>query len=252
MHIRKILKLKVIVICICIFAFGISVNLIIQKYVQDFENKKANINLVKIITNDGKKDYKTQNENQKNIKNKIDWNALNSINKDIVGWIEIPNTNINYPILKDENLYYLTHNFERKNNENGSIFIQNQDLAKDMEIEIYGHNMKNGTMFANLSKFMNKEFFEKNSTIYIYTKESTFKGKIFAIYSKSVNEEKNSIKSLNLFEKIEYYKSQSINLGKKEDGFDKIVKLVTCSYINAKTSPTDQRYYIIAQMIRCN
>ena len=246
MPIKKILK--IIVICVCIFIFVISMNLIIQKNVQDFENKKANANLVRIITKDSKKDYK----NQENIKSKIDWNVLNSINKDIIGWIEIPNTNINYPILKDENLYYLNHTFEKKFNPNGSIFIYNQDLSKEKEIRIYGHNMKNGTMFANLSKFMNEDFFEKNSKIYIYTKESTFKGKIFAIYSKSVNEEKNSIKSLNLFEKIEYYKSQSINLGKNEDGFDKIVKLVTCSYINAKTSPTDQRYYIIAQMIRCN
>ena len=250
MCIKKILK--IVVICVCIFVFAISVNLIIQKYVQDFENEKANTNLVKIITNDVKKDGKTQNENQENIKNKIDWNALNSINKDIVGWIEIPNTNINYPILKDENLYYLNHNFERKNNQNGSIFIRNQDLSKDMEIEIYGHNMKNGTMFANLSKFMNKDFFEKNSKIYIYTKETTFEGTIFAIYSKSVDEEKNSIKSLNLFEKLEYYKRQSINLRENEDNPDKIIKLVTCSYINAKTSPTDQRYYVIAQMNRCN
>lgn len=246
MPIKKILK--IIVICVCIFIFVISMNLIIQKNVQDFENKKANANLVRIITKDSKKDYK----NQENIKSKIDWNVLNSINKDIIGWIEIPNTNINYPILKDENLYYLNHNFERKKNKNGSIFIRNQDFNTDKEIEIYGHNMKNGTMFANLSKFMNEDFFEKNSKIYIYTKEKTFEGNIFAIYSKSVNEEKNSIKSLNLFEKFEYYKKQSINLRKTEDCTDKIIKLVTCSYINAKTSPTEQRYYVIAQMNICN
>lgn len=219
---------------------------------QDFENKKANTNLVKIITNDVKEDGKTQNENQENIKSKIDWNALNSINKDIVGWIEIPNTNINYPILKDENLYYLNHNFERKDNKNGSIFIRNQDLNTDKEIEIYGHNMKNGTMFANLSEFMNEDFFEKNSKIYIYTKETTFEGNIFAVYSKNVNEESESIKRLNSSEKLEYYKMQSVKSRNIEESADKIIKLVTCSYINAKTSPTDQRYYVIAQMNICN
>ena len=250
MFIRK--NLKRIAICVCIFVFCISINLIIQKYVQDFENKKANTNLVKIITNDVKEDYKTQNENQKNIKSKINWNTLNSINKDIVGWIEIPDTNINYPILKDENLYYLNHNFERKNNKNGSIFIRNQDLSKDMEIEIYGHNMKNGTMFANLSKFMNEDFFEKNSKIYIYTKETMFEGNIFAVYTKNVNEESESIKGLNLYEKLEYYKMQSVNSRNIEESTHKIIKLVTCSYINAKTSPTDKRYYVIAQMNRCN
>lgn len=112
--------------------------------------------------------------------------------------------------------------------------------------------MKNGTMFANLSEFMNEDFFEKNSKIYIYTKETTFEGNIFAVYSKNVNEESESIKRLNSSEKLEYYKMQSVKSRNIEESADKIIKLVTCSYINAKTSPTDQRYYVIAQMNICN
>ena len=180
---------------------------------------------------------------------KINWSKLTQVNKDIIGWIEIPNTNINYPILKDENLYYLTHNFEGKSNKNGSIFIRNDNIAHDQEITLYGHNMKNGTMFSHLSNYMNKDFLNKNSKIFIYTKECTYEGNIFVAYSKGVNEEIDSIKNLNFYEKVRYYKNQGIHIENMEGDVSKIVKLTTCSYINATTIPTNQRYYVIAQII---
>ena len=62
-------------------------------------------------------------ENSSKEENKIDWNNLKSINEDIIGWIEIEGTDINYPILKDnDNLYYLKHNYLKKYNSNVSIF----------------------------------------------------------------------------------------------------------------------------------
>lgn len=194
----------------------------------------------------------SKEKNMVYIKDKIDWDKLNSINKDIVGWIEIPNTNINYPILKDENLYYLNHNYEGKTNRNGSIFIRNNDLFESEEITIYGHNMKNGTMFATLAKYINKDFLANNSKFYIYTKENTYEGHVFAAYSKGVKEEKEAIKSFNLAERVKYYKNQGENFEKLENNVDKIVKLTTCSYINTRTSPTNQRYYVIAEMVKIN
>ena len=289
MFIRKILK--IVLLNFGIIAFAISINLIIQKKIQDVENKNANDNLFQIITKKAETEeqenknvnlemYNTeetedcnQMNNDENInvqerletkeqiiklaiednkiintKDKIDWNKLSSINKDIVGWIEIPNTNINYPILKDENLYYLNHNYDGKTNRNGSIFIRNNDLFESEEITIYGHNMKNGTMFATLAKYINKDFLANNSKFYIYTKENTYEGHIFAAYSKGVDHDKGSIIKLGIDERIEYYKNQGDHLKKIENNIDKIVKLTTCSYINARTSPTDQRYYIIAEM----
>lgn len=192
----------------------------------------------------------SKEKNMVNTKDKIDWDKLNSINKDIIGWIEIPNTNINYPILKDENLYYLNHNYQGKTNRNGSIFIRNNDLFESEEITIYGHNMKNGTMFATLAKYINKDFLANNSKFYIYTKANTYKGHIFVAYSKGVKEEKEAIKSFNLAERVKYYKKQGEYFEKLENNVDKIVKLTTCSYINARTSPTDQRYYVIAEMVK--
>lgn len=188
------------------------------------------------------------NENVEKEEKKIDWDKLIAINQDIIGWIEIPNTNINYPILKDKNLYYLNHNFERQANNNGSIFIRNEDLFENQEITIYGHNMKNGTMFSELGEYIEEDFFENNSKIYIYTKNNTYEGNIFAVYSKGVNEETEAIKNLNLNQRVEYYKNSSVHSSEIENNIKKIVKLTTCSYINMKTRPTDQRYYIIAEI----
>ena len=76
------------------------------------------------------------------VKTSIDWNWLKSTNQDIIGWIEIEGTNINYPILKDnDNLYYLKHSYNQKYNSNGSIFTLDNKPFEIEETLIYGHNM---------------------------------------------------------------------------------------------------------------
>ena len=164
-------------------------------------------------------------------KETIDWNKLLEINEDIIGWIKIENTNINYPILQDnDNLKYLKHSYKGSYNSNGSIFTLNNEPFNDNITTIYGHNMKNGIMFSELSKYMNKIFLDEHSTITIYTKEE------------------NNIKLLDFENEIEYYKKASKysidNIGE----IKKIIKLSTCSYLNNHTTPTDQRYYVIAKL----
>ena len=79
----------------------------------------------------------------------IDWEKLKAINEDIVGWIKIDNTNIDYPILHSNNdLYYLKHNYMKEYNSNGSIFTINNLPFEDKETIVHGHNMRNGIMFS--------------------------------------------------------------------------------------------------------
>ena len=88
--------------------------------------------------------------------------------KDIVAWIEIENTPVNYPILKDNNnLYYLKHNFNKKYNSNGSIFTLNKDFIQDDEVIIYGHNMRNKTMFSILGNYLNTNFLKEHQIMKI-------------------------------------------------------------------------------------
>lgn len=179
----------------------------------------------------------------------IDWNELKSINEDIVAWIEIENTPVNYPILKDNNnLYYLKHNFNKKYNSNGSIFTLNKDFIQDDEVIIYGHNMRNKTMFSILGNYLNTNFLKQHQIIKIYTENKNYIATIFSCYSIGVNEESKNIRKLSYEDRILYYKSKSNIDIENIDDTGKIIKLSTCSYINAKTTPTDQRYYVVAMM----
>ena len=139
----------------------------------------------------------------------IDWNYLKSINEDIIAWIEIEGTNINYPIIKNENNYYLKHSFDKKYNSNGAIFTTNIFPFKDDETIVYGHNMKNGSMFSNLGKYLNKEFLDLHSKYKIYTVDKNYEATIFSVYSIGVNEEMQNLKLLNFDERVKYYKNIS-------------------------------------------
>lgn len=231
---------KFIMFFLIIISIGISsycLILIIKDMKEEETNESDLIELENTIIKE-KEDNKT-----------IDWNELKSINEDIVAWIEIENTAINYPILKDSNsLYYLKHNFNKKYNSNGAIFTLNKDFIQDEEVIIYGHNMRNKTMFSILGNYINTNFLKEHQIIKIYTENKNYIATIFSCYSIGVNEESNNIRKLNYENRISYYKSKSkINTENIEDT-GKIIKLSTCSYINAKTMPTDQRYYVVAMM----
>lgn len=185
--------------------------------------------------------------------NKIDWEYLKSINEDIIGWIEIENTEINYPILQDnDNLYYLKHNYLKKYNSNGSIFTLDINPFNDNETLLYGHNMSNGTMFSMLEKYLNKDFLLSHQKIKIYTPNKNYEGMIFSAYSIGIVTEKNNISNLGFDERIEYYKKASTIKVDNVEFTDKTIKLSTCSYINSRTRPTDQRYYIVAILNEIN
>ena len=179
---------------------------------------------------------------------KIDFESLKNINNDIIGWIKVGGTAIDYPILQSDNSYYLEHSYNKKYNANGSIFTFDNTLCQTPQTIIYGHNRRNGLMFAELSKYMEKDFFEKHQEFYIYTPDKTYKANIFSVYSINVFTEKSNTESKDFNEQIEYYQSKSMYKVDTNNSIKKIVKLSTCSYLNTLKRPTDQRYYVIANI----
>lgn len=114
---------------------------------------------------------------------KIDFNKLLGINKETVGWIEISNTNINYPIVQTTNNdYYLNHLIDGSINNVGSIFLdyRNDKNFNDMNTIIYGHNLKSGQMFSELSNILYGKADSK--LINIYTKDKLMTYEIFSVY----------------------------------------------------------------------
>ena len=187
-------------------------------------------------------------ETTENTDTKINWESLKSTNNDIVGWITIGGTAIDYPILKSNNSFYLEHSYNKKYNANGSIFILENNLCHTPQTVIYGHNRRNGLMFAELSNYMEKDFFDEHKDFYIYTPEKTYKANIFSVYSINVNTEKSNLENLNFEEQIEYYKQKSKYKIDTQEHIEELVKLSTCSYLNTLKRPTEQRYYVIASI----
>lgn len=229
-----------LVIFICIAMLLISSYILIRELKEFKESNSSTLELIEEVI--------TEDTNSK--ETTIDWNKLKDINDDIIGWIKINDTNIDYPILKDNTeLKYLNHSYNGKYNKNGSIFTLNRKPFNDRITIIYGHNMKSNIMFSELDKYMNKDFFDKHKYFEIYTEECNYKATIFSCYSIGVNQEENNIKLLRFEDEIEYYKNKSKIKSEENIGeIKKIVKLSTCSYINNHTVPTNQRYYIIAKI----
>ena len=117
----------------------------------------------------------------------IDFNELKSINSDVVAWIKVKNTNIEYPIVKtSNNEYYLNHSLDKTVNSAGWPFMDYKEKlnGSDKNLVIYGHNRKDNSMFGTLARTLNKEWYENkdNLEIIYITEEGTSIYKVFSNY----------------------------------------------------------------------
>ena len=180
--------------------------------------------------------------NQSTDKNKDD--ELSAINSEYKFWLKVDNTNIDYPVVQSkDNDFYLTYDFNKNPLASGSIFMDyRNNFEKDNSIIVYGHNMKNKTMFAQLTKFKDKNFFNENNLIKVEYKNNTYIYEVFSVYTADLNNEdylKVDFKDENDYKKyINYIKDKS--LYKKDielNSNDNLITLYTCSYEfeNART-----------------
>lgn len=102
----------------------------------------------------------------------IDWKSLQAVNPDVVAWIKIPSTVVDYPIVQaKDNQYYLKKGFDGKKNSCGTIFMNTDnrmDFSDDNTV-LYGHNMKNGSMFAVLNKYREEAFYKEHKEVWLFT-----------------------------------------------------------------------------------
>lgn len=114
----------------------------------------------------------------------IDFAELRSQNEDVYAWVDIEDTNVHYPILQSptDDSYYLNHTIDHVAGLPGSIYTErvNAKDFSDFNTMIYGHDMKNGTMFKDLHKFEDKEFFDTHDTVMIYTETEAKTYRVFA------------------------------------------------------------------------
>lgn len=165
-----------------------------------------------------------------------DLDTLRQVNEDVLGWIFIPDTWINYPLLQGEdNTFYLEHTWEKNPNPYGSIFLecQNSPDMTDFNTIIYGHNMLNGSMFGGLSSFAYQWYWEWNRYVYLVTDEGVFRYEIFSSYQADVDSATYGL-SYNQLKTREDFISMALENSQIDTGIipaptDRIITLSTCT-----------------------
>lgn len=197
---------------------------------------------------------------EENIENqeerKIDINKLYEENKDIVGWLKIDNTTINYPIMQNINdpNYYLHRDFYKNYSSYGTPYMAKQCNLNSDNIVIYGHHMKNNKMFGELEKYKSKDFYNNHKIITFTTLEKEYSYEIFAVFKTTVYT-KNTFRyyeNINFENKkmyddfINICKDKSLyQTGIKIKDKEKLITLSTCEYSNKNS-----RLVIVARKIK--
>lgn len=166
-----------------------------------------------------------------------DFDKLKEINTDIVGYIEVDNTNISYPVVKSsDNSYYLNHSYKKEKNNIGSIFLDYRNDLDNLSKNniIYGHGRLDNTMFGSLDNLLEDNWLnnEKNYYIRVTTPSNKMIFKVFSVYA--IEKESYYIKTY--FSNNKYFKKfletvmkRSIfNFGTNVNTGDKILTLSTC------------------------
>lgn len=197
------------------------------------------------------------NVDEKTTERMLQVQELKKENSDVIGWIEIEGTNINYPVLQGEdNSYYMTHNYKKEEVRDGSIFL---DKDYDWSIPssnllMYGHNMGDGAMFQDLLKYEYEEFYNQHPTIRFTTTTEDAEYEIISAFKSRVyyKSEKNVFRYyyfINAYNEEEYNEfvnnakeASFYDTGKTAEYGDQLMTLSTCSY-----HTEDGRFAVVAR-----
>ena len=171
----------------------------------------------------------------------VNFELLQEMNTEAVGWLYSPGTPINYPVVQSANNdYYLKHLYNGQNNSSGAIFmdaLNNSDLT-DTNTIVYGHNMKNGSMFATLQNYSEWWYYQQHPTMYYMTADKDYRIDVFACYPEPADSEVYTITFAtdgiysDYLQKI--WSRSEINVNVPMDANDKILTLVTCTTGNER------------------
>lgn len=179
--------------------------------------------------------YSEINEIASNNSDMLDKSML-EVNNEYKFWIKVENTNIDYPVAQGkDNDYYINYDFNKNENISGAIFLDyRNNFINDLNTIVYGHHMRNETMFNNLVKFKDSNFFNENNNIKIIYDGKELEYKVFSVY---VIDDKNNYLITNFNNSNEYnnyikeIRDRSLYKNDVEvTDKDKIITLSTCSF----------------------
>lgn len=179
----------------------------------------------------------------------LSFDEMMEINPDIYAWIYVPGTAVDYPVAQSmsdrDDSFYLSHNIYREYQFSGTIYseVQNRTDFHDPVTVLYGHNMRNGSMFATLLNFENTDFFDENNTVFVFTEDKLYTYLIYAAYT---YDDRHILNSFNMADEdtfLEYIDSTlhpytysgNVREGVELDADSRILTLSTCTNGAANT-----------------
>ena len=237
-HFKRLKKTHKFIIFILLIVIAVSI-IYIANYYSDKEELVQESEILNTIEIDETQITPEKTERMLQVE------ELSKENSDIVGWIEIEGTNINYPVLQGEdNNFYMNRNFQKEESVYGSLFL---DADFDWNnpssnLLIYGHNIQDGSMFHNLLNYADEEYYKKHPNIRFTTAEEDATYEIIAafrsrVYYKSEQDVFRYYYFVNPESKEEYdefvenAKEASLyDTGKTAEYGDQLITLSTCSY----------------------
>lgn len=167
----------------------------------------------------------------------VDFSSLRAVNPDVVAWLYCEDTPINYPVVQGEdNTYYLNHLFDGTWNSAGCLFLDYRNTGNfaDQNSIIYGHNMKNKTMFSVLMEYKEQAFYEEHPTMLLITPDKCYTVELFAGYIAAT---KDNAWQISFYDENEF--KEWVHSVREKSTFesnvtvsptDKFLTLSTCSY----------------------
>lgn len=259
-------KTKVLLLIFIIFFIGSLSNIINYQYKLKLEEKRIEQLKQKKLNNPKKKDIveeqhpeETSKVKEKKVLEK--YNALYKENSDLIGWIKIDRTIINYPVMqtKDDPTFYIHRDWNKKESITGLPLIDARCTLESENIIIYSHNMKNGTMFGSLKKYKEKSYYNNHKiinfdTIYeeaeyqiigvllakVYYDEKPSKDEFVYYNYIELNSKKKFNKYIDNIKKFSLY-----DTGNVAKYGDKLITLCTCDYYTE-----NGRFLVVAKKIQ--
>ena len=197
---------------------------------------------------------KSEIKEEKEEQQEINMQELYNVNDDIVGWLKIDNTNINYPVMqtKDKPNYYLRKNFYKEYSQWGTPFLaESCDIQSSDNLIIYGHHINNSKMFGELEHYKKEEYYKNHKYIKFYTMNEKKEYEIIAVFKtvayigfkyyqyNNFNNEREFETFIKKCRELSFYNIETnINYG------EKLITLSTCEY-----SQENGRLVVIAKEI---
>ena len=237
---------KLILVLILLIIMSICIYCLYKENKENIKQENIYEDIIEIV--------EEKNNTKEDKENDIDIKKLYDINNDIVGWLKIENSNMNYPIMQNKTIknYYLRRNFYKEYSYYGTPYLKEEcNLNSSDNLIIYGHHIKGQKIFGELENYRNIEYYKEHQTIKLYTLDDLKEYKIIYIFKTIANTGFEYYSYMNFNDKSEF---DTFNRNCKELAFfdtkvettygDKYITLSTCDYTSKNA-----RLIVVAKQI---